>query len=278
LRIEFFGTRGSIAAPGPETVRYGGNTSCVLVEDDGDYVILDAGTGLRRVTAALPPETKAVHLLLSHLHMDHLQGLGFFGMLRRPDLEFHLWGPAGCSETLGRRLSRYLSPPLFPVRLRDLECRVHLHEVPRGRFDVGRLEIDADYVIHPGPTVGYRVEGPGGTMAYLPDHEPALGNPSFPGRPEWTSGYDLCAGVDVLVHDGQYSHEERATRVGWGHSALAETMRFAEICGVRHLVPFHHDPARTDEALDTLVAQAIAEVRPRFQVTPAAEGQAIRAR
>ncbi|HUF89280.1 MAG TPA: MBL fold metallo-hydrolase [Gemmatimonadota bacterium] len=258
-----WGTRGSLSAPGPETARYGGNTSCVEVRaDDGTLLVLDAGTGIRRLGVSLedsprmedPPSR--VDVLLTHLHMDHIQGLGFFGPLYDPDVEIHVWGPTSFTRPLRNRLTRYLSPPLFPVHLRSLPCRLFLHEVPRETLEVGPFRVRSAFVCHPGPTVGYRIESPDGIVAYLPDHEPALGVVDFPGDPAWTSGYALVAGADLLIHDAQYTDIEYATHVGWGHSAVSHVVAFAEMAGVKHVVLFHHDPVRSDEELDEIVAES----------------------
>jgi phosphoribosyl 1,2-cyclic phosphodiesterase len=273
MRVTLWGTRGSLPTPGPETVRYGGNTSCVEVRDAQDtLLVLDAGTGIRRLGAALGGEQGRVDLLLTHLHMDHILGLGFFAPLRQEGRPVHIWGPASATLSLGQRLTRYLSPPLFPVHLRDLPCALELHEVPCGDFTVGAFTISAALVCHPDPTVGYRIATSGATLAYLPDHEPALGVP----RPfldgAWTSGYALAAGADLLIHDAQYTEEEYVQRVGWGHSTLAQATAFASLAGVRRLVPFHHDPTHGDAELDRLVAAAVAALPPAFPMTPAVEG------
>jgi phosphoribosyl 1,2-cyclic phosphodiesterase len=259
VRITFWGTRGSIASPGPPTQGYGGNTACVQVAaGDGTCLILDAGTGIRALGDALPADLSRVDILLSHLHMDHIQGLGFFGPFFTPGREVHVWGPPSTTLDLRARLSRYLSPPLFPVRLRDVESRLELHNAPSEPTRIGPFEVTAATIIHPGPTVGYRITENGASMAYLSDHEPALGVAAFPAGPAWTSGHDLAAGVDVLVHDGQFSDAERQSRVGWGHSSTVEAARFARQAEARRLVCFHHDPSHDDEAIDRLVEEASA--------------------
>jgi ribonuclease BN (tRNA processing enzyme) len=273
MRLTLWGTRGSLPAPGPETVRYGGNTSCVEVRDAQDTVlVLDAGSGIRRLGTRLAGGAGRVDLLLTHLHMDHILGLGFFAPLHQPGRSVHIWGPASATLSLAQRLTRYLSPPLFPVHLRDLPCALELHEVPCGEFVVGEFTISAALVCHPGPTVGYRITASGTTLTYLPDHEPALGVP----RPfldgAWTSGYALSAGADLLIHDAQYAEEEYAQRIGWGHSTLPQAVAFASLAGVRHLMLFHHDPTHSDEDLDRLVSAAVAALRPAFPVSPAIEG------
>jgi phosphoribosyl 1,2-cyclic phosphodiesterase len=270
--VIIWGTRGSVAAPGAETARYGGNTSCVEVRGPaGGVLVLDAGTGIRRLGAALPTTVRRVDLLLTHLHMDHIQGLGFFTPLYDPDVEVHLWGPAGPTLGLKARLLRYLSPPLFPVHLRDVPALV-LHEVPEGEFTIGEFRVSAAPVCHPGTTVGYRVTAGAATLAYLPDHEPALGVVNFPLAPDWTSGHALACSADLLVHDAQYTRAEYEEHVGWGHSAIEHALAFATLAGVRRLVTFHHDPAHSDDAVDRMTQTVLAAVRPAFAVSVGAEG------
>jgi phosphoribosyl 1,2-cyclic phosphodiesterase len=272
LKVTLLGTRGSLPAPGPDTSRYGGNTSCVEVRTTPDsLLVLDAGTGIRRLGEP-DPTLARVDVLLTHLHMDHIVGLGFFRALFRPDLEVHIWGPPSTTQDLHARLTRYLSPPLFPVRLRDLPCRLSLHDAPRrGTVELPGVSVTADLVCHPGPTMGYRLTSNGATLAYLSDHEPALGATAFPRSPNWTSGYDLAAGADVLIHDAQYSEDEYAARVGWGHSSVRQALTFAEMTEVGCLVAFHHDPDHGDDTLDRLHAEAAALKSP-FEVVFAAEG------
>jgi phosphoribosyl 1,2-cyclic phosphodiesterase len=275
VNVTLYGVRGSLATPGPSTARYGGNTSCVrLMGTDGRVVVLDAGTGIRTLALELPQGLTRIDVLLTHVHMDHILGLGFFGPLYDPRMEVHIWGPATATLSLDARLRRYLSPPLFPVMLRDLPCRLELHHVVRGPVPIGPFQVTAGRVCHPGPTVGYRVETETetGSLAYLPDHEPALGARRFPLEPEWTSGLDLARGVDLLLHDAQYTREEYPRHIGWGHSTIHDALAFARLAGVKHLVPFHHDPGRDDAALEAAVDDAIGDVLPEFPVTPAAEG------
>jgi len=267
----FRGVRGSLASPRPQTARYGGNTSCVEVRAvPGSLCVLDAGTGIRSVDGAAG-DVHRVDVLLTHLHMDHILGLGFFRLLYEPGLEVHLWGPPSTTQSLHGRLTRYLSPPLFPVRLRDLPCRLELHDAPRGPFELPGLTVTAELVCHPGPTLGYRLEGDdGATLTYISDHEPALATGSVDGPPDWTSGYQLARGADVLVHDAQFTDEEYPRHVGWGHSSISQALAFAELAGVGCLVPFHYDPDHEDGLLDAIWNPASLD-RP-FDVTPAREG------
>ncbi|MBK8324515.1 MAG: MBL fold metallo-hydrolase [Betaproteobacteria bacterium] len=248
-----------------------------VLGDEGTLLVLDAGTGIRRLGASLPVSLRRVDILLTHLHMDHIQGLGFFAPLYREDLDVHLWGPGSATLRLQARLRRYLSPPLFPVNLSELPCRLTFHEVPAGESDIGEFRVRSALVCHPGPTVGYRITRPdGAALAYLPDHEPALAALRFPSLPRaWTSGADLAAEVDLLIHDGQYSTAEYACHCGWGHSSLEQAFAFGALAGAKHFVPFHHDPAHTDADIDRMMAEAIEAGRPEFPVTPGTEGTTI---
>jgi len=274
VRVTLWGTRGSLPSAGPETVRYGGNTACVEVRGcAGTVLILDAGTGLRRLGAALPGDLPRVDILLTHLHLDHLQGLGFFPPLFREGTAVHIWGPPSTTQDLRTRLARYLSPPLFPMPLRDVPGQLVLHDLPLAPFALGEFEVDADLVCHPGPTAGLRIAEDGAVLAYLPDHEPALCSRHFPDLPEWTSGYGVAAGADLLIHDAQYTAEEYAQHVGWGHSAFPHALAFARLAGVRRLMTFHHDPAHADDLLDALMATAPRDLP--FELLPGREGTTV---
>jgi len=276
MRVTFWGTRGSVAAPVRDTARYGGNTSCVeVLGEDGTRLVLDAGTGIRALGSALPSDQGRVDVLLSHLHLDHIQGLGFFSPLFNPRMEVHIWGPASTTLDLRSRLMRYLSAPLFPVPLRDLPCKLVLHEVPSATSQVGAFQIESALVAHPGPTVGYRITGPEGVVAYLSDHEPALGESRLRLPAEWTSGQVLAQEADLLIHDAQYTDQEYADRVGWGHSSVAHALQFATMARVKHLALFHHDPAHSDSMIDRIIANATSEANPAFRVTGAEEGAVI---
>ena len=276
MRATFWGTRGSLASPGLDTVRYGGNTCCVEVRTDGDdLVVLDAGTGIRRLGQAIPDDAPRVDVLLSHLHMDHIQGLGFFDCLYRDGFPVHVWGPASTTMSLRTRLSRYLSPPLFPVRLRDLPCDLTLHDVGFEPFAIGGVTVSCSLVCHPAPTVGYRLEADGVTLTYLSDHEPALGVRAFPPPPEWTSGFDLAHRADLLIHDTQYTEEEYETRVGWGHSTVDHAVAFAAAVEAKAYAPFHYDPTHDDATRDAMLAEAAAALAGRCQVIPAREGDTV---
>jgi ribonuclease BN (tRNA processing enzyme) len=272
MKVTFWGTRGSLASPSPETVRYGGNTSCVSVEGkEGGLLILDAGTGLRSLGQSLPADLTRIHILLTHLHMDHIQGLPFFAPLRRKGAEIYLYGPASTTLALRARLQKYLSPPLFPVSIHELAANISFHELPADLIEIGEFKINAQLVLHPNPTIGYRIESANSTMTYLPDHEPALGGRTFPNDKSWISGYDLAEGVDLLIHDTQYTEQEYQDRVGFGHSSIQQAFQFAELTRVKHFVPFHYDPSHSDETLDRMFEEIIDNLRPSYRTTPSRE-------
>ena len=273
MKITLWGTRGSLASPGPENRRYGGNTSCVeLRGGDGTLLVFDAGTGIRRLGDAVESGVKRIDLLLTHLHLDHIQGLGFFQPLYRPGLEVHIWGPRSSNLDLATRLSRYFSTQLFPVRIGDLPSHPMLHDVPLAPFQIGALTITADFVCHPGPTLGFRIAENHTFVTYLPDHEPALGALHLPDDPKWTSGLSLAADADLLIHDAQYADAEYPDHLGWGHSTLSHAIDFATMAGVRRLVTFHHDPAHSDALLDRQVDEARKTCRLPFELVPGTEG------
>lgn len=255
LHIRIWGCRGSLPTPGPTTVHYGGNTSCIEVTSGGSRIILDAGTGIKRLGARLGPETP-IHLLLTHLHLDHLEGLRFFGPLWTPDAELHVWGPASPMYSLEERVERAVSPPLFPLELADSPAKIVFHDVPHETSEIAGMRVLALPVSHPGPTVGYRLEVDGRAFAYIPDHEPVLGVELESLTSDWISGHALADGVDVLVHDCQFSESEYPERVGWGHSSVAHAVSFARRAEVGQLMLFHHDPDRTDVAIEQLLERA----------------------
>ncbi len=257
MHVKLWGTRGSVPSPGPETIRYGGNTSCVGVTlSDGSLLALDAGTGIRSLGLALGDEPARLHILLTHLHLDHIQGLVFFAPAFKPQTEIVIWGPASPEASLQDRIARYISAPLSPVEVRELPCDVSFRHAPDSEWEIGPATIRAASVAHRGPTLGYRIEDAGSSLAYIPDHEPALGAEIDELDDEWISGFALANGADLLIHDGQYSDSEYPAHVGWGHSALSDSLAFARRVGPRHTVLFHHDPLHSDDFLDGFYREA----------------------
>jgi len=259
MKLKVWGARGSIPAPGPETMRYGGNTSCVEVTlSDGSTLILDAGTGIRNLGLALPRVQQPINILLTHLHLDHIQGLMFFAPAFRPESEIVIWGPASPEASLRDRVARYISAPLAPVEVRELPSVVSFREAMTLEWEIGPAKVRAQAVNHRGPTLGYRIEDNGTSLCYIPDHEPALGTPISELDDDWISGFDLARGASLLIHDCQYTDGEYREHLGWGHCPLSDALAFAHRVGAEQLLLFHHDPLHSDDFLDGLCDQATA--------------------
>jgi phosphoribosyl 1,2-cyclic phosphodiesterase len=257
MHVKLWGTRGSVPSPGPETLRYGGNTSCVgITLSDGSLLALDAGTGIRSLGLACGDEPARLHILLTHLHLDHIQGLVFFAPAFKPQTEIVIWGPASPEASLRDRIARYISAPLSPVEVRELPCDVSFRHCPETEWEIGSARILAASVTHRGPTLGYRIEDAGTSLAYIPDHEPALGAKIDELEEEWISGFALAHDTDLLVHDCQYADHEYPDHVGWGHSALSDTLAFARRVAAKRTLMFHHDPLHSDDFLDDLYREA----------------------
>jgi phosphoribosyl 1,2-cyclic phosphodiesterase len=259
MKITIWGARGSVPAPGPETMHYGGNTACVEVTlSDGSTLILDAGTGIRNLGLALPRDERPLNILLTHLHLDHIQGLMFFAPLFRPESEVSIWGPASQEASLCDRIARYISAPLAPVEVRELPSHVSFREADQVEWQIGPARVQAGVVNHRGPTLGYRIEDAGASLCYIPDHEPGLGTPLSELDDDWISGFELARGASLLIHDCQYTDEEYPAHLGWGHSPLADALDFGHRSGAERVLLFHHDPLHSDEFLDQL-SERVAE-------------------
>lgn len=244
MKIRFWGVRGSIAAPGPDTAAVGGNTSCVELVCGATRLVLDAGTGLRGLGQELVAREEAtdVTLLLSHYHWDHIQGLPFFVPVYRKDTKLTVIGGANGVMGVRETLERQMSAPTFPVRLDEVGARLTMREARLGEsFDVGEATVRVAKGNHPGGVLAYRVEHEGRSIVYATDTEHyACVDPALRA---------LAEGADVLVYDAQYTQEEYAAKVGWGHSTWKAGTDLARAAGVGTLVLYHHDPMRSDEGV-----------------------------
>ncbi len=253
MTLSFWGVRGSIPTPGPHTVRYGGNTSCVsLALDAGHTLVLDAGTGIRPLGASMPPGPHTYYVLLTHLHWDHIQGLPLFGPRNDPDARIVLLG--GLEPAWGDMALEQLDGIRFPVLPADLAAEIRVDTSPLGTvLEPFGVAIDAMQVNHPGRCYGYRVRTKAGSFVFMPDNEiGACGS-------DRVCIEDLarfCDGADVLVHDAQYTEAELEFRRGWGHSTVAEACGLAMEASVKRLLLYHHDPDRSDSGVDDLISRA----------------------
>jgi phosphoribosyl 1,2-cyclic phosphodiesterase len=256
VRVRIWGARGSIPAPGPDTARYGGNTSCVQVTlSDGNLLVLDAGSGIRDLGPSCA-QAEQINILLTHLHLDHIHGLLFFAPFFRPGVEIVIWGPPASGRSLRDRIARYLSAPLSPVEIRSLPAKVSFRKCPAGEWEIGSARIRAAPVNHRGPTLGFRISEADTSLCYLPDHEPALGTPLENVEPDWISGFALAERCSLLLHDCQYTDDEYPERIGWGHSRVSDALLFARRSEAERVLLFHHDPLHTDPQLDVLERRA----------------------
>jgi CheY-like chemotaxis protein/phosphoribosyl 1,2-cyclic phosphodiesterase len=287
VRVKFWGTRGSLARPGRDTVRYGGNTSCVEVRGgDGTVIMLDCGTGAHDLGRALLEEIRGPlhgHVLISHTHWDHIQGLPFFAPLFVPGHEWDVYAPQGVGQRLEATLAGQMEFEYFPVALKQLGAKVRYHDLVEGTFVAGGVHVTARYMNHPGLAMGYRLESAGVVVVYATDHEPhSPHQPPTPGgapvHPEDGRHVEFLAGADLLIHDAQYTLAEYPAKLTWGHSPAELAVDFAIAAGVKRLALFHHDPMRDDAAVDALVAVCRTRARDRggaLEVFAAAEGQAL---
>jgi len=276
LDVTFYGVRGSTPCPSDDNRRYGGNTSCVVLEGPGgDPIIFDLGTGLRfyGVDERCGSGPFRATALVSHLHWDHVQGLPFFAPLHCDDTHLDVHGPGDEDRTLEESFDVFMTPPFFPICYRELAGRVALNDTPEGGFDVGPARVTALEVPHVGRTYGYRVEWNGCSVAYISDHQQPVDDPT--GVDEQVLA--LATGVDLLIHDAQFTPEEFAERPHWGHCTVDYALEVAHRAGVGELVLFHHDPAHDDDQVDRLLdaARSRAEGLAVDRVSAAAEGLTI---
>jgi phosphoribosyl 1,2-cyclic phosphodiesterase len=259
MRVRFFGTRGSIPTPGPHTLRYGGNTSCIEVQSSaGTLVILDMGTGAMALGRELMArgEPSRGHILISHTHWDHIQGIPFFAPLFAPGFEWDIYGPRGLHQGLRQTLAGQMQSTYFPVTLEQLGATIRYRELVEGRLRIGDIEVTCRYLNHPALTLGYRLEADGAALVYACDHEPhshalATGVGDFLGEDRRHA--EFLAGADLVVHDAQYLASEYPQKIGWGHSTVEYACAVARLAKVRQLALTHHDPMRDDAEIDALV-------------------------
>jgi phosphoribosyl 1,2-cyclic phosphodiesterase/CheY-like chemotaxis protein len=285
-RMKFWGVRGSIASPGPDTVFYGGNTSCVEVRADGEIIVLDAGTGIRPLGLSLAQEFNGhplnLTLLLTHTHWDHIQGFPFFLPAYDPKNTVRILGYEGARQGLAATLGTQMESPYFPVGIRELPGNITIEELRDMEFTVGKVRVQAMFVNHPGICVGYRLNTSGGSVVFIPDNEPFHRMHSKAGAADAKAIafaeqqdeklIEFIRNADVLIIDSQYDCAEYELHAGWGHACVDDVAALATRAGVKQLFLFHHDPTHNDERVSRMLAHARQIVGSGTHVEAAREG------
>ena len=289
-KVTFWGVRGSIASPGPETVRYGGNTPCVTVEHDGHMLVLDAGTGIRRLGLMLMKQAAGqpveVDLLITHTHWDHIQGFPFFVPAFVPGNRVRIWGPRSVDKPLAKVLRGQMDPEYFPVALGDMAGDVRVTELRGDPVDIGPFHVEYGYLNHPGVTLGYRINVAGSVITYATDTEPyryllrqSGGEKGEEyGRKRDATLQSLVAGSDLYIADSQYTPDEYKAKMGWGHTCYLDALDVALDAGARRIALFSHDPMHDDDMIDLKLAhcqELVASRGASLEVLAAAESQCV---
>ncbi|HEX8678316.1 MAG TPA: response regulator [Chthoniobacterales bacterium] len=295
-RLKLWGVRGSIPVPGPSTVRYGGNTSCIEVRADGEIIVLDAGSGIRELGLSLEREfgdrPVRLTLLITHTHWDHIQGLPFFLPAYNKKNQIRVLGYEGARVGLATILAGQMETQFFPVSMRDLPSNIAIEELKDMEFAIGKVQVRSKFANHPGICAGYRLYTSGGSIAFFPDNEPyellklhlaerdntSTDDARAFAKAERTKLVEFLHGSDVLVLDTQYTDEEYRKHVGWGHGSLSRAVSLALEAKVHRLILFHHDPSHDDEKIDEMLERArllVVESGKRLEVEAAREGAEI---
>lgn len=286
LRVQFWGTRGSIPTPGRNTVRYGGNTPCVeLRTSEGWLIILDAGTGIRELGRSLISRANgapiAGDIFLTHAHWDHIQGIPFFGPIFQRGNHFSIWGAKALQTSIGRVVRDQMSPVVFPVSFEELDATIDFCEISEECRRGNGYEVRAYQVRHPGGALGYRFSEQHDdhkALVYISDNELGLGA-KYDEREGWRDGLiEFVRDARVLVHDTMYTAEEYDHFRGWGHSTYDEAVELALEAGVQQLVLYHHKPERSDDEVDRRVDECrafVARCGGRLEILAAAEGMTL---
>ena len=260
VRVKFWGVRGSIPTPGPTTVFFGGNTSCVEIRADGEFIILDAGTGIRPLGQALAAEfgdqALQITLLISHTHWDHIQGFPFFLPAYHARNRLRILGYEGARASLAATLAGQMESPYFPIALKQMPGNIVIEELREMHCSIGRVRVEACFSNHPGVCVGYRLFTSGGSIVYLPDNElPIAGSDEEPCTME-KNLLGFIRDADVLISDAQYERSEYSSHIGWGHACVDDVIHLAMNGGVKQVFLFHHDPAHDDTFLTKMLVHA----------------------
>src|SRR5262245_41961341 len=288
MHVRFWGTRGSIPTPGRHTLRFGGNTACVEVRTAaGTLVIIDCGSGLRGLGLALTSACQSAlkgHILLSHTHWDHIQGTSCYDPVCPPGNEWYIYAPKWLGPSLHDTLAGQMQYVYFPVRLDQMGAKIRYHELIEGEFQIDDLRVRTQYMNHTALTLGYRLEADGASLVYASDHEPfsrqlASGEGVIHGQDR--QHCEFLSGADLVIHDAQFTLNEYATKIGWGHSTVEYAIAMSREAKVARLALTHHDPLRSDDAIDEIVRNADDDqfnMSPALEIFAAAEGQSVELR
>ncbi|HEY0369463.1 MAG TPA: response regulator [Chthoniobacterales bacterium] len=295
-RLKLWGVRGSIPVPGPSTVRYGGNTSCIEIRADGEIIVLDAGSGIRELGQSLEKEFGErrikLTLLITHTHWDHIQGLPFFLPAYNRKNEIRVLGYEGARVGLATILAGQMETPFFPVSLKDLPSHIAIEELKEMEFSIGKVNVRSKFANHPGICAGYRINTSGGSIAFFPDNEPyellklqlaqrdqtSDAEAREYSKTERSKLVEFLHGCDVMIFDTQYTDQEYEKHIGWGHGSVSRTVSLALEAQVKRLILFHHDPSHDDEAIDEMLERArllVVESGRQLEVEAAREGAEI---
>jgi phosphoribosyl 1,2-cyclic phosphodiesterase/CheY-like chemotaxis protein len=285
MHVRFWGTRGSIAKPGPTTVRYGGNTSCVEVRTArGTLVIIDCGTGAHPLGQSLMAggvEGLRGHILISHTHWDHIQGIPFIAPLFVAGTQWDIYGPRGLHQSLREALAGQMQYTYFPVTPDQFGATIRYHDLVEGSFNIDDIKVSTRYLNHPALALGYRLEADGATVVYACDHEPysqwlASGQGEILGQD--LGHVEFIKEADLLIHDAQYTAAEYPAKMGWGHSSVEYAVKLGETARVKRLALTHHDPLRDDDSVDRMLHEIRTALRARsstLEVFAAMEGEIV---
>jgi len=284
MYVRFWGTRGSLPTPGRHTLRFGGNTSCVEVRTADTLVIIDCGSGLHNLGRALVHSGESAvkgHILITHTHWDHIQGIPFFAPFFRPGNEWDIYAPKGLGQSLHDTLAGQMQYAYFPVRLDQMGAKIRYHELVEGDFHVGDVKVRTQYLNHTALTLGYRLEADGAVLVYSTDHEPFsrhLASGKGPIHGQDRRHCEFLVGADLVIHDAQYTLSEYADKVGWGHSTVDYAVAMCREAKTARVALTHHDPARTDDAIEEIlggIRSEEANAAAKLDIFAAAEGKSL---
>jgi len=254
MKIHCWGSRGSVAVSGRQYLKYGGDTTCIEVAgDDGELIILDAGTGIRALGKKLEEEKRlTMNLLITHSHWDHLSGFPFFSPLYDKKSRIKVYGPQPTQISLKKIISKTMSAPYFPIEFEDISAEISFSAMNGAQYSIGSVLVKTIPLRHPSEAVGYRLTNHGKSFVFMTDNEI---DRDYSNGLNYNDYVDFAHGADLIFHDAEYTMEEYRKTKGWGHSAYMHTVRFALDAGVKALGLFHHSQERTDAEIDAIVSE-----------------------